>query len=131
MRRELRLSVKLAITPLLILLACGCNPSQPNAAGAPAFALACASTDTPVESTLHCVRTDTRNGDVRLIDLDRVPITSGSSRAGEEESGTYQTVCDATTTSQTSDLRCVRLHTRTGEVVVLALAELPRWPTSP
>ncbi len=115
----------------LAVFACGCNSASPNAAMAPAFALACASTDTPTESTFHCVRTDTRNGDVRLIDLDRVPITSGSSRAGDEESGTYQTFCDATTTSQTSDLRCVRLHTRTGEVVVLALAELPRWPTSP
>jgi hypothetical protein len=95
----------------------------------PNFTLACESLDAPTESTLQCVRTDTRNGDVRLIDLDKVPITSGTSRALEEGAGTYQVVCDATTTSQRSDLWCVRIHALNGEVVLLKLGELPRWPS--
>ena len=105
--------------------------SQPAPPPSPTYTLACESLDAPAQSTLQCVRTDTRNGDVRLIDLDRVPFTSGPSRAMDEAAGTYQTVCDATTTSQGSDLWCVRLHVFNGEVVILKLSELPRWPNNP
>lgn len=106
-----------------------CSQAAPQ--NAPAFVLRCESLDTPSESTLQCVRVDTRDGDVRVVDLDEVPITSGTSRSLAEAAGTYQLECDATTTSQRSDLFCVRLHTQTGEVVLLKLSELPRWPSTP
>lgn len=113
---------------LFVVLLWGCSQA-PQSTSLPNFALACESLDAPTESTLQCVRTDTRNGDVRLVDLDKVPITSGTSRGLEETPGTYQTVCDATTTAQRSDLWCVRLHAHNGEVVILKLSELPRWPS--
>lgn len=118
--------MRLAPIALAAMIAASCaKDSMPVR---PPFALTCDSADTETQSTLFCVRTDTRNGDVVVIDLARVPLTAGTSRAAEGPSGTYQTVCDSTNTSQKSDFRCLRLDTRTGEVVMLRLSELPRWP---
>ncbi|HUQ03389.1 MAG TPA: hypothetical protein VM261_12890 [Kofleriaceae bacterium] len=118
---------RLALLAGLLLAACGDRGG--NGGGAtPRYSIACDSADTSDKSTLFCVRTDSRNGDVSVVDLDRLPITSGASRAADESDGTYQTVCDSTVTSQKSDFRCVRIHTRTGDVVMLRLSELPHWP---
>jgi hypothetical protein len=114
------------IVPLLVVAACGERGG--NGAAPPRFAIACDSADTSDKSTLFCVRTDSKNGDVSVVDLDRLPITSGAARAADERDGTYQTVCDSTVTPQKSDFRCVRIHTGTGDVVMLRLSELPRWP---
>lgn len=104
-----------------------CDRGAP-ASAAPRFQLVCDSADTSEKSTLFCVRADSRNGDTHVIDIDKLPITSGPSKAADERDGTYQTVCDSTVTPTKSDFRCLRLHTGSGEVVVLRLAELPRWP---
>jgi hypothetical protein len=108
-------------------VAAGCDRGG-AAKGAPRYQLACDSADTAESSTLFCVRTDTHNGDATIVDVGRLPITSGSSRAGDEQNGTYQTVCDSTVTPKKSDFTCLRLHTGTGDVVLLRLAELPHWP---
>ncbi len=100
----------------------GRSPSPPR------YELRCDSADTAQASTLFCVRLDTRNGDAVVLDLDKLPVTSGSSRAQDESDGTYQLGCDSTVTPQKSDFRCLRLHTRTGDVVMLRLSELPPWP---
>lgn len=107
--------------------ACAERGAAPGAP-APRYQLHCDSADTTERSTLFCVRADTRNGDTEVIDLDRLPITSGPARAADERDGTYQTVCDSTVTPTKSDFMCLRLHTVRGEVVVLRLSELPRWP---
>lgn len=126
MSRQLHLSLIAAVAATAALGACG----ERGAAGgaAPRFQLVCDSADTAEQSTLFCVRADTRNGDTHVIDIDKLPITSGASRAADERDGTYQTVCDSTVTPTKSDFRCLRLHTGSGEVVVLRLSELPRWP---
>jgi hypothetical protein len=112
-----------------IIIACavaGCTKEATVAR--PAFALTCDSADTSTQSTLFCVRTDTRNGDAVVLDLAHVPLTTGDSKVADGPSGTFQTVCDSTNTAQKADFRCLRLDTRTGDVVMLRLAELPRWP---
>lgn len=109
---------------LVVLAACGKDAAAPR----PTFTLTCDSADTATRSTLFCVRTDTRNGDAAIIDLAKVPLTTGDSKAADGPSGSYETVCDSTNTAQKSDFRCLRLDTRTGDVVMLRLAELPRWP---
>jgi len=118
--------------PLIAALAAAtlgaCGKGSAPAGAAPRFQLICDSADTAEQSTLFCVRADTRNGDTHVIDIDKLPITSGASRAADERDGTYQTVCDSTVTPTKSDFRCLRLHTGSGEVVVLRLSELPRWP---
>jgi hypothetical protein len=125
MSRQLALQLALAAP---IAFANGCSNGGSAAAPSPRYQLVCDSADTSQQSTLFCVRTDTRNGDTLVIDLDRLPITSGASRATEETDGTYRIECDSTVTPQKSDFRCVRLHTGTGDVVMLRLSELPHWP---
>jgi hypothetical protein len=108
----------------LALVACSSGAAPPG----PRYQLACDSADTAQQSTLFCVRLDSRNGEALIIDLDKLPVTTGSSRALEDVDGTYRIECDSTVTPQKSDFRCLRLHTRTGEVVMLRLSELPHWP---
>ncbi|MBK9032092.1 MAG: hypothetical protein IPL61_12365 [Myxococcales bacterium] len=120
--------VRRAALVLALVLVGACGAKGGGSTGAGPFALACDSADTAQKSTMFCVRTDSRNGDALVVDLDRLPITSGASRAAAGPAGTYQTVCDSTVTPQKSDFGCVRLHTGTGEVVVLRLSELPHWP---
>lgn len=112
------------LAALLGLAACTKEVAAPR----PSFTLSCDSADTSTQSTLFCVRTDTRNGDTVVLDLAKVALTTGTSKAAEGPSGTFETVCDSTNTAQKSDFRCLRLDTRTGDVVMLRLAELPRWP---
>jgi hypothetical protein len=117
-----------SIATALITIALASACSKEPAAARPPFTLTCDSADTATQSTLFCVRTDTRNGDAVVLDLAHVPVTTGTSRAAEGPSGTFQTVCDSTNTAEKSDFRCLRLDTRTGDVVMLRLSELPRWP---
>jgi hypothetical protein len=123
---DVQLSARLGAAALLLAVA-GCGGSAASSAPPP-FALTCDSADTAQQSALFCVRTDTRDGDVMVVDLDRLPITAGAARAGAEASGTYQTVCDSTSTPAQADFRCVRLHRVSGELVLLRLSELPHWP---
>ncbi len=111
---------------VLVLALAACTKSA--AAPRPAFELDCDSADTQTQATLYCVRTDTRNGDVVILDLAKLPLTTGAAKAAEAQSGTYVTHCASTNTAQKADFRCVRMDTRSGEVVMLRLSELPRWP---
>lgn len=106
------------------LAACAKTSATPR----PAFELDCDSADTDTQATLYCARTDTRNGDVVILDLAKLPLTTGSAKAAEAHAGTYVTHCSSTNTAQKADFRCVRMDTRTGDVVMLRLSELPRWP---
>jgi hypothetical protein len=127
-RRLLRSAVAtLLLCAAGAVIACTSPTLTPGGEGPGPFALACDSADTTQRSTLFCVRTDTRDGDVLVVDLETAPVTTGSSRASLEPAHTYQTVCDSTVTPEQSDFRCLRLNTRTGDIVVLRLSELPRW----
>ena len=109
---------------LLALAATACAPKSDPVRTA-RYQLACDSADTAQASTLFCVRLDTRNGDAMIVDIDKLPVTSGSSRATDENDGTYVIECDSTVTPQSSDFRCLRMHTRTGDLAMLRLSELP------
>ncbi|MGE0400499.1 MAG: hypothetical protein AB7T06_27555 [Kofleriaceae bacterium] len=109
---------------VLALSACAKTGASPR----PAFELDCDSADTDTQATLYCVRTDTRNGDVVVLDLAKLPLTTGSAKAADAQAGTYVTHCSSTNTAQKADFRCVRMDSRTGDVVMLRLSELPRWP---
>jgi len=112
---------------LVLVVLGGCAKDAPSVPG-PRFQLACDSADTSQASTLFCVRLDTRNGDAVVLDLEKLPVTTGPSRAIEDVDGAYVMACDSTVTPQHSDFRCLRMHTRTGDVVVLRLSELPHFP---
>jgi hypothetical protein len=110
-------------------LAASCGRgSSASSNPAPRYELSCDSSDTSVQSTLFCVRTDTRNGDVRVLELSKLPVSDGASASVESSNGTYQTVCDSTDTPEVSQFRCVRLNTTSGETIVLDLSKLPKLP---
>lgn len=115
---------------LVVLLAASCSERPLPAASDPAgsvalpFHLVCDSADTRESSTLFCVRLDTRDGDVRRVDLSKLPQSNGPTRAAAGPAGTYQLVCDSTNTEVQSDFRCVRLHRQTGELLLVRLPKV-------
>jgi hypothetical protein len=111
----------LLVTALALLAGC----SRPGGAAPTAsFELVCDSSDTPEFSALFCLRHDTRNGDTRRVDVDKLPRSNGSTRAAEAPAGTYQLVCEATSSDKRSEFFCIRLHTGTGEMLLVGLPKV-------
>jgi hypothetical protein len=120
--------MRLAVLMLAGLALGGCGRGSSASKDAPRYQLTCDSSDTSVQSTLFCVRTDTRSGDVRVVQLSKLPVSDGATAAVEGTSGSYQTACDSTDTPERSEFRCVRLNTTTGDAIVLNLSTLPKLP---
>lgn len=119
----------------IALVACaksGSGESKPDAkdkkpaaaARAPAFQLVCGSSDTKDSTSLFCVRMDTRNGDVKRVAWDHIPVSQGSTKAADGAPGRYQLVCDATHSETTSDFYCLRLDTESGEMLLVQLPKV-------
>lgn len=113
-----------------LLSAGACNPGPTSGQGNAAlrYELACDSSDTRETSTLFCVRTDSSNGDVKRVDLSKVPATNGSTMVAEKGLGAFQVICDSTDTDSQAEFHCVRLDRITGEVVVVGLQKLAAFP---
>jgi len=88
------------------------------------YQLVCDSSDTPHQSSLFCLRNDTQTGDVKRVAIAEIPVSQGPTAAAPAPSGTYELVCHATRTEDASDLYCVRLHTQTGEMLLVALPKV-------
>jgi hypothetical protein len=103
---------------VLCLGACGASSSDGQR-----YELVCDAANTKDQSTLFCVRVDTRTGELRSIDVAKTPQTDGAAaRSGPD--WTYQVVCDSTDTETKSDFRCLRLDRRSGDVELVALPRL-------
>jgi len=118
---------------LLALVVAGCTtastasapPPQPN------FELDCRASNTATAAELFCVRTDTRNGSIVRVLHGSLPVSNGPTAVSvAEPPGTYTTVCDATSTTTRSDLYCIRLNTRTGDMMLVNLQKIESIPTS-
>jgi len=94
------------------------------AARAPAFQLVCGSSDTKASTSLFCVRMDTRNGDVKRVAWDHIPVSQGPTKAADGPAGRYQLVCDATASETVSDFYCLRLDTESGEMMLVQLPKV-------
>jgi hypothetical protein len=92
------------------------------------FQLVCSSTDTDQSSNLFCVRNDTRNGDVKRIAVEHLPVSAGATASAEAQPGTYSLSCHATRSKERSDLYCVRLNTSTGDLMLIALPKVEVLP---
>lgn len=113
----------------LALAACAPARGDPAPAALP-FELVCDSADTDASSTLFCVRLDTRDGDVRAVDLAALAISNGPTRVESAAApGTFALACDGTSTAATADFRCVRLDRRTGDLLLVGLPRVPITPT--
>ncbi len=128
--KTLRSSVWLALlaTPLLWL---GCRDSSSSRAGAPGaanFDLVCDATETAKQATLLCVREDTRNGDVKVVDLTKLPRSQGSTATSSRAPGSYKLVCRSADTPERGEFRCVRLDTATGDLLLITLPKVGTIP---
>lgn len=124
------------ILPLLFLslpiLACGKSGGTGGAAAnleAANFQLVCDSSDTKERSSLFCVRIDTRNGDVKVVAVDKLPVSQGPTASEALDPGTYQLECHATRSDATSDLFCLRLNRSSGEMLLVALPKVGVVPS--
>jgi len=102
-------------------------PPAPAAAAFP-YDLVCDSSDTQQSSTLFCMRIDTRTGDVRAINLTKLPVSNGPTASPEGPAGTYVLVCDSTDTPARSEFRCLRMNRQTGELLVVSLPKVGVLP---
>lgn len=118
-----------AVLSLALASAAGCGKESAAtgaaSASAPApFQLVCDSSDTSTSSTLFCMRIDTRTGDVRTVDLAKLPTSNGPTASAPGPAGTYDLVCDSTDTATHSEFRCVRFSRQTGEAMIIKLPKV-------
>ncbi len=112
---------------------CACPP-QPTAVvaalpgAAPNFTLSCHSASTATSRQVHCIRTDTRTGDVARATLDKLPVSTGSAGAAAAPAGRYQVSCVTAASAEQADFYCVRLNTESGEMMMLNLQKVPQVP---
>jgi len=116
---------------LLVLAACSGNaPGGAAPARSPlaSYELDCASTNTPTASQLNCVRTDTRTGEILVVDYMRLPISNGPTTTGTAPAGRFTTSCASTATEKRADFYCIRMNTETGELLLVNLQKVSVFP---
>lgn len=114
---------------LVVLAACTTSPG--GAHSRPNFELACKASNTATAAELFCIRTDTRNGSVVRVLQNSLPLSNGPTAVGvAEPAGSYTTACDATSTTTHSDLYCIRMNTRTGDMMLVNLQKIESIPTT-
>jgi hypothetical protein len=122
---------------LLALALAACSPGKdspaaaaPGGAASPNFELACVAANTSTAAQMQCLRTDTRTGEVLLVDYMRLPVTPGSSALESGPPGRYTTSCAAPSSAQRADLYCVRLNTSSGDMLLVNLTKVGTLPPS-
>jgi hypothetical protein len=115
---------------VLALAACGQrgDGSPTTVAPSPNYELDCAAANTATSAQLQCVRTDTRTGDVLVVEYMRLPASSGPTASGAAPAGRFTTVCDAASTDTRADFYCVRMNTETGEMLLVNLTKVGVLP---
>lgn len=77
---------------------------------------------------MFCMRHDTRNGEIKRVKLDHIPVSQGKTRSSVSEAGTYQLECAATSSEKKADVYCVRLNTESGDMLLVALPKVGEIP---
>jgi hypothetical protein len=118
---------------LLALVLSGCP--QPAvvapggaASGAPNFTLQCYSASTATTRQVHCIRTDTRTGDAVRANIEKLPVTTGSTAVAASPAGRYAVSCATAASAEQADFYCARLNTETGELMMLNMQKVPQVP---
>lgn len=116
--------MKLAL--LFVLTACSSRvaSSTPTAN----YELDCAPANTATAAQLNCVRTDTRTGEILVIDYMKLPISNGPTATDAGTAGRFTTSCDSTSTEKRADFYCIRMNTVTGELLLINLQKLSVLP---
>ena len=114
---------------LLVTLLCGCpQPTvSPGGGGQPNFTLSCHSASTATSRQVHCIRTDTRTGDVVRASIDKLPVGTAST-AAPSPAGRFAVACATAASAEQADFYCLRMNTDTGEMTMLNLQKVPQVP---
>jgi hypothetical protein len=115
---------------LLLVAAAACSTRGPDAAvaTAPNYELACAAASTATAAQMQCVRTDTRSGEVLVVDYMKLPVSSGPTAVGAASPGRFTTACAAPATTTRADFLCIRMNTETGEMILVNLTKIGSLP---
>lgn len=112
---------------LLVLTACSSRVASNTSAAN--YELDCASANTTTASQLHCVRTDTRTGEILVIDYMKLPISNGPTATDTALAGRFTTSCNSTSTEKRADFYCIRMNTETGELLLINLQKVSIFPS--
>jgi hypothetical protein len=121
LRLGLGVALALALGLAFALGACSGPPADHPAAAN--YELDCGAANTANAAELHCVRTDTRTGEVVVVDYLKLPISTGPTAAGAAPAGRF-----TTSTEKRADFYCVRMNTETGELLLLNLQKVDAFP---
>lgn len=110
----------------IALLGCAERSAPPSPS--PNFELDCDASNTRNAAQVNCVRTDTRNGDIVVVDYMRLPVSNGPTATGASTPGRFTTACASTSMEQRADFYCIRMNTETGELMLLNLQKLGVLP---
>jgi hypothetical protein len=123
---------------LLSIAVWGCTPPPPASVALPpvvagagaglVFTLSCHSASTATSRQVHCIRTDTRTGDLQRVNLDKLPVSAGPTGAAAAPPGRYQTACATAASAEQADFYCVRLNTESGEMMMINLTKVGTVP---
>ena len=115
---------------LLVLMACSSHPTGGSSPACPPpnYEFDCASTNTPTAAQLNCVRSDTRTGEILVVDYMRLPVSNGSTTTGAALAGRFTTSCASTATERRADFYCIRMNTETGELLLVNLQKVNVFP---
>lgn len=92
------------------------------------YELDCAPANTATAAQLNCVRTDTRTGDILVIDYMKLPVSNGPTVTGTAPAGRFTTSCNSTSTEKRADFYCIRMNAETGELLLINLQKVSIFP---
>ena len=119
------------VVGVALLVACKSSSGAVGGSPPPNYELDCAPANTANAAQLQCVRTDTRTGDIVVVDYMRLPASNGPTAAGMAPAGRFATVCDAASTATRADFYCIRMNTETGELLLINLQKVQVMPPRP
>jgi hypothetical protein len=114
----------------LLLMVMACSTSGSGSGPSVNYELDCAAANTATAAQLRCVRTDTRTGDVVVVNYLKLPVSNGPTAGGGAPAGRFTTSCSATSTEKQSEFYCIRMNTETGDLLLINLQKATAFPPS-
>jgi hypothetical protein len=105
-----------------------CSGPSTSGASAANYELDCGAANTATAAQLHCIRTDTRSGDIVVVNYLKLPVSNGPTETGAAPAGRFTTSCSATSTDKQADFYCIRMNTETGELLLINLQKANVFP---
>jgi len=115
----------------LLLALTACSDRVASIASPANYELDCASTNTATAAQLNCVRTDTRTGEILVVDYMKLSVSNGPTVTGTAPAGRFTTSCNSTSTEKRADFYCIRMNTDAGDLLLVNLQKVSIFPPRP